>query len=128
MKSTSNAVVGGWVALTDDGVGMIELSPRHDAERVDALDESDRSELAESDDERERPPPLWRDEDVGAVEREAYDTSDERDGDRVRIDDEAERVWTRVRYDAASCRATCVCEWTDTRGQRGGGGTGSPSS
>jgi hypothetical protein len=55
MKSTSNAVVGGWVALIEEGVGMIEFNPRHDADRVEPMEESDRSELAESDEERDLP-------------------------------------------------------------------------
>lgn len=97
MKSTSNEVVGGWVALTEDGVGMIEFKPRHDADRVDVAEESDRSELAESEDERDLPT-----DPLGTVDLEAYDTSEEREGDRVRIEADADRVWTRVKYDAAS--------------------------
>lgn len=66
---------------------MIEFSPRHDADRVETPEESDRSELAESDEERDLPTV-----EVGTVDLEAYETSEDREGDRVRIEAEEDRV------------------------------------
>jgi hypothetical protein len=96
---------------------MIELSPLHDAERVETSDESDRSELAESDEERDLPTT-----DVGAVDLEAYETSEDREGDRVRIEADEDRVWTLVKYEAASYESRLVrsarCRLFTIRGAR----------
>jgi hypothetical protein len=66
---------------------MIELSPRHDADRVETPEESDRSELAESDEERDLPTV-----EEGTVDLEAYDRREDLEGDRVRIEEDEDRV------------------------------------
>jgi len=62
---------------------MIEFKPLHDAERIELSELSELSEQAESDEDRDLP-----DLDVGAVDLEAYETSEEREGDRVRTDED----------------------------------------
>lgn len=115
MKSMSNAVVGGRVAATVEGVGSRLFIPRQLTERVLRSESSEATELAASDEERFLPL------------SELYDVPYEMREEAVSVSVERVRTLdlalTSLKYDAASCLLSIgqLCSgWKKSRESREG--------